>query len=81
MMRQLEKENIRVKEHALELEKRTERQKYRLEQANQRMKKIEEEEEERCRKTAALLKEFEKNSANGPFFQSLLEILGNFQGN
>ena len=76
----MEKDKIRSEEQAKEIEKRAEIQEYRLEQANLRMKKIEEEEEERCRQTAELLKEFEKNSCNGPFFKKLLEILVNYQG-
>ena len=63
------------------MEKKSKVQEYRLEQAQQRMKQIEDEDKERCRKTAAILKEFEKQTGNGPFFQSLLDILINYQGN
>ena len=63
------------------MEQRAQTQKYRLEQAEIRMKNIEEEEKARCRKTAEILKEFERKSCNGPFFESLLDILTNFQGN
>ena len=79
-LRQLEKERLRVQESAKELEERAKVQEYRLEQAKLRMQKIVDEDRERCKKTAALLKEFEQNSCKGPFFDSLLDILLNFQG-
>ena len=63
-----------------ELENRAKQQEQRLEQSQLRMQSIEAEEREKCKKTAALLKEFEDNSGNGPFFESLLAILTNFQG-
>lgn len=44
------------------------------------MKKIEKDEKDRCKKTAELLKAFEEESGNGPFFDSLQHILLNFQG-
>ena len=77
---QLKKEHERAKKANHELEQRTKVQTYRLEQATMRMKKIEEEERERCKKTAELLKKFQQNSCNGPFFDSLLDLLTNFQG-
>lgn len=77
---QLQKEAARAKERSFEIEQRTKVNEYRLEQAKSRMQKIEEEEKERCRKTADILKDFERKSCNGPFFQSLLAILTNFQG-
>ena len=79
-IRQLEKETVKSKQSAQELEDRTRIHEQRLEEAKQRMEKLEEEDRERCRKTAEILKEFEKNSSNGPFFESLLEILTNYQG-
>ena len=79
-LRQLEKESGRAKEYAQELLDRTNIQEQRFEQAKLRMEKIEEEEKDRCRKTAELLKEFESHCASGPFFESLLGILSNFQG-
>lgn len=79
-MRQLAKDNFKCQQAALEMEKKAKVQELRVEQANLRMKKIETEEIEKCRKTAALLKEFEANSCKGPFFDALLEILINFQG-
>lgn len=79
-LRQLEKETLRAKEVSVDLEKRAEIHEYRVKQAQQRMQQIEDEDKERCIKTAALLKEFEKNSTSGPFFESLLSILVNYQG-
>lgn len=81
-MRQLQKEKIRAQQNADELEKRAKIQEYRIEQANLRMKKIEEEEKERCKQTADLLRELKEssNSCSGPFFEKLLGILTNFQG-
>lgn len=79
-LRQLAKENAKAQERSLELEKKAQVQEYRLEQASIKMKKIEEDDKDWCKKTAALLKEFEKKSGNGPFFESLLHILSNFQG-
>ena len=79
-LKQLEEETVRAKQKSLELEKRAKVEEYRLEQAKQRMEKIEEEEKERCHQTAEILKEFESKSGNSPFFESLLKILGNFQG-
>ena len=79
-LRQLEKETIRAKELSEEMEKKAKIHESRVEQAQQRMKKIEDEDKERCLKTASLLKDFEKNSCKGPFFESLLSILVNFQG-
>lgn len=76
----MEKETERAKKSSIDLEKKAKVQENRLEQARLRMDKIEAEDKERCQKTAAILKEFEKNSCNGPFFKSLLEILTNFQG-
>ena len=76
----MEKERLRAQESAKELEERAKVHEYRVEQAQIRMKKIEEEERERCRKTANLLKELENNSSKGPFFESLLDILLNYQG-
>ena len=73
-------ETARAKEANLELEQRNKVQQYRLEQAQSRMNKIEEEEREKCRLTAEIIKKFEQNSCNGPFFESLLELLYNFQG-
>lgn len=78
---QLEKETAKATETAQELEDRAKVQEQRLEEAKLRFEKIEQEDRERCKKTAELLREFEKNSCNGPFFQSLLEILINYQGN
>ena len=71
---------MRANESARKLEERAKWQEYRLEQASLKMKKIEEEEREKCKKTAALMKEFEKASDKSPFFERLLEILTNFQG-
>lgn len=79
-LRQLAKENAKAREANLEIKRKTEVQEYRLEQANLQMKKIEETERDRCRKTAELLKEFEQHSGNGPFFESLINLLMNFQG-
>lgn len=79
-LRQLEIETLRAKELSVEMEKKTKVHEYRVEQAQQRMKQIEEDDQERCRKTAAILKEFEEQSGNGPFFESLLNILINYQG-
>lgn len=79
-LNQLEIETARAKQASLEMEKKNKVQKYRLEQAQARMRKIEEEEKERCRKTAEIFKKFQENSCNGPFFQSLIDILTNFQG-
>lgn len=79
-LRQLAKENEKAKESSLDLQKRAEVQEYRLQQANKKMRKIEADEKDRCRKTAELLKEFEEESGNGPFFESLLNVLLNFQG-
>lgn len=79
-MRQLEIETARVKQANQEMEQRTKDQKYRLDQAKTRLKQIEEEEKEKCKITADLLKQFEQNSTSGPFFKSLLEIMNNFQG-
>ena len=79
-LRQLELETARAKEASVELEKKSKLHQYRVEQAEARMQKIEEEEKERCRKTAEILKKFQANSCNGPFFESLLDILTNFQG-
>lgn len=79
-LHQLEKETQRANDSAKELKQRTQIHEYRLQQATEKMKKIEDDERERCKKTSDLLKEFEKNSANGPFFNSLLDILTNFQG-
>ena len=76
----MEIETARVQEANLEMEKRTKVQNYRLEQASARLKKIEEEEREKCRITAEIMKKFEQNSCSGPFFDSLLEIMNNFQG-
>lgn len=78
---QLQMEANRAKERSLEVEKKTKVNAYRMEQAECRMRKIEEDEKDRCRKTAEILKDFERKSCNGPFFQSLLAILTNFQGN
>ena len=47
-LKQLEQETLRAKETSLELEKKAKVQEYRLEQAQLRMKKIEDEEKERC---------------------------------
>lgn len=79
-MRQLEKERLRAQQASMEREEKLKVHTYRLEEAQKRMAKIEEEEKERCSKTAEILKMFEQSSANGPFFNSLLEILTNFQG-
>lgn len=79
-MRQLEIETARLKQASVEMEQRNKDQQNRLEQAKARMKKIEEEEKERCKQTAEILKQFEQNSCTGPFFQSLLDIMNNFQG-
>lgn len=62
------------------MEKRSKLHQYQVEQAQQRMQKLEEEDKERCRKTADILWEFKAKSCNGPFFDSLLEILTNYQG-
>lgn len=78
---QLQKDNLRVKEIAKELEKKAKLQEERLEQAKLRMDAIEAEEKEKCKKTAAILKELETSSCKAPFFEALLEILTNFQGN
>lgn len=80
-LNQLEKETRRQKQSSIDLEKRVQVQEFRLEQATIRMEKIDEEEKMKCMKTSALLKEFEKASCNGPFFESLLNILTNYQGN
>lgn len=80
-LRQLEIETSRVKQANLELEQRAKVQNYRLEQASSRLKKIEEEEREKCKLTAEIMKKFEQNSCSGPFFDSLREILNNFQCN
>lgn len=79
-MQELEKEKQRAQKLSIDLEKRAKVDEYRLEQATLRMNKIEEEERAKCRKTAELLKEFEKQSGKGPFFESLLDILNNFLG-
>ena len=79
-LNQLAKESDKAKEMSKNIEKRAKVQEYRLEQANLKMKKIEADDKERCRKTASILKEFEEQSGNGPFFESLLNILLNFQG-
>ena len=79
-LRQLKIETARAKEAHLAFEQRSKDQQYRLEQAQTRMKQIEEEEREKCRLTAEIIKKFEQNSCTGPFFESLLEILNNFQG-
>lgn len=79
-MKQLEEETARVKKANQEMEQRNKDQKYRLEQATIRIQKIEEEEREKCRKTAEILKQFEQQSTSGPFFTSLLDILNNFLG-
>lgn len=79
-LNQLKVETARAQQASYEREKRIKVEKYRVEQAEIRMKNIEEEERERCRKTAKILKEFERKSCNGPFFEKLLEILTNYQG-
>ena len=79
-MRQIAKEAARVKASSNELKKKAQVQEYRLEEATIRMRKIEADDKERCRKTAALLKDFEEKSGNGPFFESLLNLLINYQG-
>ena len=71
---------MRAEETAKDLEKRAKLHELRVEQANKRMQAIEAEEKERCKKTAALLKDLEKNSCQVPFFESLMEIMQNFQG-
>lgn len=77
---QISKENAKARQDSLEMTKRAKIAEQRLQQASIRMKKIEKDEKDRCKKTAALLKDFENESANGPFFDSLLHILLNFQG-
>ena len=77
-LHQLRKETLMAQESSKEMEKRAKEQEYRLEQANLRMQAIEAEEKEKCRKTAALMKEFEANCGSSPFFQSLQDILNNF---
>lgn len=79
-MRQLKKESLRAQDSSKDLEKRVKQQEERLEQAQLRMQSIEAEEKEKCKKTAAILKDFEAKSGNSPFFESLLAILTNFQG-
>lgn len=79
-LRQLEIEAARAKEASLQLEKKTKIHKYRAEQAELRMRNIEEEEKERCRKTAEIFKKFKSSSGSGPFFDNLLDILTNYQG-
>lgn len=76
----MQKEAKRAKERSIEIEKQNKVNLYRVEQAEARMRKIEEDERDKCRKTAEILKEFERKSCKGPFFQSLLDILTNFQG-
>ena len=71
---------MKAKEASAELKKKAKIHEYRLEQAKIKMKKIESDDRDRCRKTAEILKEFEKHSGNGPFFESLLNVLLNFQG-
>ena len=77
---QLQKENRRAQESNKALEKESREQEARIEQAQLRMKHIEADEKERCQKTASILKDFTEKSGNGPFFESLLAILTNFQG-
>lgn len=79
-LHQLQQENLRVQETSKDLELRAKKQEERLEQAKLRLQKIEEDEREKCKKTTAILKDFQKKSGNGPFFESLLDILLNFQG-
>lgn len=79
-MRQLAKEKMKAQELSREMEKRAKVQEYRLEQANMKMSKIEAVERDKCRKTAALMKEFEDKCGKAPFFKGLFEILLNFQG-
>ena len=79
-LHQLEKESLRVQESSKELEMRANQQEERLKEAKLRMQKIEDEEREKCKKTSAILKEFQKKTGNGPFFETLLDILLNFQG-
>ena len=79
-LRELEKDTLRAQQHLLQIEKRNKIEEYRLDQANIWMQKIEEVEKEKCKKTAALLRDFEQKSTSGPFFESLLNILLNYQG-
>lgn len=79
-LRQLEIETARARQASKDIEERNKVQKYQSEQARERMLKIEEEDRERCRKTAEIFKDFQKKTCNGPFFSSLLDILTNFQG-
>ena len=73
-------DSFRIQETNQELEKKAKQQEERLQQAQLRMQAIEAEEKERCKKTAAIFKELEANSGKSPFFDSLLDILNNFQG-
>lgn len=79
-IRQLQIDTKKAKEAAKELEAKRKVQEMRLEQAKIRIAKIESDEIEKCKKTAEVLKEFERKSSNAPFFESLLEVFNNFQG-
>lgn len=77
---QLKKDNVKIHETTKDLERKAKKQEDRLQQAQLRIQAIEAEEKERCKKTAAILKEFETQSCKGPFFDALLDVLNNFQG-
>lgn len=77
---QLKKDNVRVQENNKDLEKKAKAHEERLRQAQLRMQSIEAEEKDRCKKTAIIFKELETNSGQGPFFDSLMDVLNNFLG-
>ena len=79
-LKQLEKETLRAREASKHLEEKAEAEELRLEEAKIRMDRIVEDEKEHFNRTAEILRNFEKQSGNGPFFKSLLDILVNFQG-